>query len=94
MFISKNKNKIFRAYNIIRNLKDRLFFRIPKQTSKNLEKTCNDLQDNILEIILGNQNVFKPNYLASFGNLIDSKTLENWKAILNAKPSVIFFNNF
>lgn len=47
---------------------------IPNQNNQNLETMCNELQSTIIQIILGDSDlVFRPNYVATFGNLIDSK---------------------
>ena len=68
--------------------------RLPKNANNELElkELCKDLQDNILGIIIGNDDVFKANYVASFGDLIDSVNVTDWIEIKNSiNINVIYF---
>lgn len=51
-----------------------IFQSIPKQVNTPLQSICNSLQQSLATILLGSANeVFRPNYVASFGNLIESR---------------------
>jgi hypothetical protein len=56
-----------------------------------LETTCTNLQAFIVEILLGNENrVFRPNYVASFGNTVASKdNIDDFIEITNPLPAVV-----
>ena len=57
-----------------------IYIRLPinPSTQAELESFCEDLQKKILNFIEGNDEVFKANYVASYGNLVDSVNTTDW----------------
>ena len=76
------------VYNVgeIKSNKDFNYLSLPNNPSNEneLKDACDKLQQDILLAIIGNNDTFKANYVASFGNLLNSQNITDWVEIANS----------